>query len=115
MLYIKDIFKACVCSFCENVYEYNSIDINEFIKSLKHFFEEEDLQECLECCTANVAYDAENIENICDNLYLFKYKHFKEDDIVNICKNTFMQTIEIDKTINVEAFVDNLAKSFSQY
>ena len=44
MLYIKDIFKACVCSFCENVYEYNSIDTNEFMKSLKHFLAEEDLQ-----------------------------------------------------------------------
>ena len=115
MLYIKDIFKACVCSFCENVYEYNSIDTNEFMKSLKHFLAEEDLQKCLICCTEDIAYDTENIENICDNLYLFKYKEFKEDDIVNICKHAFMQTIEIDKTINVEAFVDNLAKSFSQY
>ena len=30
MLYIKDIFKACVCSFCENIYEYDSIDSGGF-------------------------------------------------------------------------------------
>ena len=115
MLYIKDIFKAGVCSFCENIYEYNSIDTNEFMKSLKYYLKEKNLQECLECCTADVAYDTENIENICDNLYVLKYKQFKEDDIVNICKNAFIQTIEIDKTINVEAFVDNLTKCFSKY
>ena len=33
MLYIKDIFKACVCSFCENIYEYDSIDEKDFIES----------------------------------------------------------------------------------
>ena len=47
MLYIKDIFKACVCSFCENIYEYNSIDEKDFIRSFKLFCMEDDLQSCL--------------------------------------------------------------------
>ena len=34
MFNIKEIFKASVCSFCENIYEYNSIDEEDFIKSL---------------------------------------------------------------------------------
>ena len=37
MLYIKDIFKACVCRFCENIYEYDSIDEKDFIESFNHF------------------------------------------------------------------------------
>ena len=72
MFNIKEIFKASVCSFCENIYEYNSIDEQEFIKSLRVFLQEEDLQGCLELCTSEISYDIENIENICDNLYLLK-------------------------------------------
>ena len=56
MLYIKDIFKACVCSFCENIYEYNSIDEKDFIESLKSFCNEVDLQNCLETCTFEINY-----------------------------------------------------------
>ena len=51
MFNIKEIFKASVCSFCENIYEYNSIDEQDFIKSLRVFLQEEDLQGCLELCT----------------------------------------------------------------
>lgn len=113
MFNIKEIFKASVCSFCENIYEYNSIDEEDFIKSLKYFLQEENLQNCLEVCTSEIAYDTDNIENVCDNLYLLKYRHFEERDIIDVCKNAYLQTLERDKTINVEAFVDNLAKDFS--
>ena len=113
MFNIKEIFKASVCSFCENIYEYNSIDEQEFIKYLRVFLQEEDLQGCLELCTSEISYDIENIENICDNLYLLKYKQFEERDIIDVCKNAYWLTLEKDKTINVEAFVDNLAKAFS--
>ena len=113
MFNIKEIFKASVCSFCENIYEYNSIDEGNFIKSFKYFLHEEDLQDCLEVCTSEIAYDIENIENVCNNLYLLKYKQFEERDIIDICKKAYCLTLEKDKTINVEAFVDNLAKAFS--
>ena len=113
MFNIKEIFKASVCSFCENIYEYNSIDERDFIKSFKYFLHEEDLQGCLEVCTSEIAYDIDNIENVCDNLYLLKYKQFEERDIIDVCKNAYWLTLEKDKTINVEAFVDNLTKAFS--
>ena len=69
MFNIKEIFKASVCSFCENIYEYNSIDEGDFIKSLKYFLQEEDLQGCLEVCTSEIAYDINNIENVCEIVY----------------------------------------------
>lgn len=112
MFNIKEIFKASVCSFCENIYKYNSIDEKEFIKSLRIFLQEEDLQGCLELCTLEIAYDIDNIENVCNNLYLLKYKQFEERYIIDVCKNAYLLTLEKDKTINVEAFVDNLAKTF---
>lgn len=112
MLYIKDILKASVCSFCENIYEYNSIEEKEFIKLLKSFLREDDLQECLELCTSDIAYDIENIENICDNLYLLKNKKFEESNIIDICQKAYSRTLDKDKTINIEAFVDNLVQEF---
>lgn len=114
MLYIKDIFKACVCSFCDNIYEYDSIDDKDFIGSFKSFCNEVDLQNCLEACTSETNYDIENINNICDNLPFSKYKNFEIKDIIEICKNSYKNTIEKDKTINIEAFVDNLAKEFTK-
>ena len=114
MLYIKDIFKACVCSFCENIYEYDSIDEKDFIESLKSFCNEVDLQNCLETCTSETNYDIENINNICDSLSISKYKNFEINDVIDTCKNAYKNTIEKDKTINIEAFVDNLAKEFTK-
>ena len=113
MFNIREIFKASICSFCENIYEYNTLDENEFIKYLRDFLLDENLDDDLEYCTSEIAYDTGNIENICDNLYLLKNKCFEEDQIINICKNAYLQTLQNDKTINVEAFVDNLSKEFS--
>ena len=114
MLYIKDIFKACVCSFCENIYEYDSIDEKDFIESFKSFCNEIDLQNCLEACTSETNYDIENINNICDDLPSSKCKNFEINDVIDTCKNSYKNTIEKDKTINIEAFVDNLAKEFTK-
>lgn len=112
MLYIKDIFKACICSFCENIYEYYSIDEEHFIKYFKLFCTEEDLQDCLEIHTSNIAYDIGNIDNVCDNLQILSHKNFEINDIIDKCMNAYKNTIERDKTINIEAFVDNLYEEF---
>lgn len=110
---IKDIFKASVCSFCENIYEYDSIDEKDFVKELKYFFTEDDLQDCLEACTEDVTYDIVNIDNICrDKLYILEYKKFDTENVTNNCINAFRKTLGEDKTINVEAFVDNLTNEF---
>ena len=114
MLYIKDIFKACVCSFCDNIYEYDSIDDKDFIESFKSFCNEIDLQTCLETCTSEINYDIENIDNVCGSLPIYRYKCFEISDILDVCNNAYRNTIEKDKTINVEAFVDNLAKEFTK-
>lgn len=115
MLYINDIFKASVCSFCENIYEDNSLDENEFVKYLKDFFQEEDLEECLKYCTSEVIYDTKNIDNACNNILLPKYKLFKEMDVIEPCKRAYLKTLKEDKTINVEAFVDNLTQKFLEH
>lgn len=114
MLSIKDIFKVCVCSFCINIYEYNSIDEEEFMNYFRMFCKEEDLQECLEITTSDVSYDIENINNVCDNLLISHFKEFEIFEIEEQCLTAFKNTIYKDKTISVEAFVDNLAKEFQK-
>lgn len=114
MFNIKKIFQASICGFCKNIYEYNSIDTGEFIEYLKSFLIDENLQINLGYSTSDVLYDIANIENICDNLYYLKNKYFKEADVIAICKKAYLQTLDNDKTINVEAFVDNLSNEFSQ-
>lgn len=112
MLYIKDIFKACVCSFCENIYEYYSIDEEDFIKYFKMFCTEEDLQSCLEFCTSDITYDIGDIDNVCNNLRVLSHRNFEINDVIDNCIKAYKNTIERDKTINIEAFVDNLYKEF---
>ena len=38
--------------------------------------------------------------------------NFEIIDVIEKCKNAFPKTIKIDKTINIEAFVYNLACEF---
>ena len=43
-----------------------------------------------------------------------KYKNFEINDVIDTCNDAYKNTIEKDKTINIEAFVDNLAKEFTK-
>jgi hypothetical protein len=58
-------------------------------------------------------YDTGNIENMCNKC---RYKN-KDLDYVNIltsCRLAYIQTITKDKTIDAEAFVDNIVKEFNK-
>ena len=114
MLCIKDIFRACVCSFCTIIYEYDSLEEDEFIAYFRMFCKEEDLQESLRITTSAVLYDIENINNVCDSLLISHFRKFESYEIEEQCLTAFKNTIRKDKTINVEAFVDNLAREFNK-
>lgn len=108
---IREIMQIGVCSFCENIYEYESLEEDEFNNFVNIFLTEEDLQENLERSTADIAYDIGNIENIYES-NLNKYKNYNTNELKIICNKAFKRTVDEDKTINVEAFVDNLIKEF---
>lgn len=114
MLCINDIFNACVCSFCTNIYEYDSIDEGDFIAYFRMFCKEEDLQECLRITTSGVLYDIENINNVCDSLLISHFKKIESYEIEEQCLAAFNKTVNKDKSINVEVFVDNLAREFNK-
>ena len=70
---LKNVIIACICSYCENIYEYNTIDSNKFVNLLKYFLTEDNLEDCLETCIHYTKLDCKYIDNICnDNLNLFK-------------------------------------------
>ncbi len=113
MWYIKEIMKASVCSFCETIYEYESLEVTEFIEGVRRFINEINLDDCLEACMDNVKYDIKNIDNICnDALYLLERKGFEIKDVLKSCDKAFRKTLYVDNTINIEAFVDNMAAEF---
>lgn len=115
MWYIKEILKASICSFCETVYEYESLQKIEFIDGVKRFLNENNLDDCLIACTEGIAYDIENIDNIYrDNLYDIKFKSLEENVIIDICEKAFSNTIEVEKTTNVESFIDNIANELKE-
>ena len=114
MVYIKDIFKASVCSFCDNIYEYNSLNENKFVKHFQSYLLEEDLQGCLEMCTSEIEFDMKIIEKVCDELYLQSYNHFEIEDIIEDCKNAYLKTIGKDKTLDIKAFINNLSEVYSK-
>ena len=115
MWYIKEILKASVCSFCETVYEYQSLNISEFLEGVRNFLREEDLEDCLATCSENITYDIKNIDNICDDImYLLNKKKFEFNDISKCCEKAFRKTLYVDNTINVEAFVDNITTELNK-
>ena len=92
--------------YFEDIVTHEILHIFQYNKNQKKYEIKDDLYKIL-------SKIRKNIENICDNLYLLNYKQFEERDIIDVCKNAYWLTLEKDKTINVEAFVDNLAKVFS--
>lgn len=108
---IRNIMQIGVCSFCENIYQYDSLDEKEFENYVECFINEEFIEDCLERSTDGVIYDIENIENIYES-NSNRYKKYNTEELKSICIKAFRRTIDEDKTINVEAFVENLIKEF---
>lgn len=109
---IKDILKASACSFYENIYEYYSLDVDKFLENLNSFLLELDLQSRLDTSNVGLIYDIKNIDNICNNTK-FRRDSFEYDQIVDGCRAAYLHTLKCAKTINIESFVDNLAKEFT--
>ena len=108
---IKDILKANVCAFCEIIYAAESLDEDEFLESLNSFLIENDLERYLIEYTADVAYDIDDIDNICRDIEFYR-KSFEFNEIIDYSRVAHYNTLNVDKTINVEAFVDNLIEEF---
>ncbi len=113
MYNLKTILEASVAGFCETIYTYESLDVEEFCKSVDSLLIEPDVHSVLQEYLMDIAFDVVYIENSYNN-FREKRKSLSFDVALFVCRTAFTRTLEIDKTINVEAFVDNVMLSFSE-
>lgn len=58
-------------------------------------------------------YDLDDIKNI-SNKSNYKNKELNYIEIIDCCRQAFIKTITVDKTINAEAFIDNIVNEFNK-
>lgn len=108
----KTILEASVASFCETIYTYESLDSEEFGRTLFDLLVSTDLHAILVEDCMDIDFDIMYIQNVYNNSK-WKNESFETDKVMNYCLVAFDYTTTVDKTINVEAFVDNLVQNFS--
>ena len=113
MYSIEKILKSSICAFSEVVYDCDTLEEGIFYRALDSYLLETDIDKCLETSTASSEYDTGNIKELLNNTEL-KSKSYEYDTIIANCKKAFSDTIFKDKTINLEAFIDNLVKEFKR-
>ena len=113
MTEIKRAIISNVCSFYEVVHEELSLNEREFAYRVDTMLVEIlNLEEYIQQSDIGTIYDIEEINEISKNIKL--KKKYTDEEIIKIGTKAFAQTIEKDKTINVEAFVDNLVKELKR-
>lgn len=110
---VKEILEASVCAFCKNTFDYYSLDDDEFIKILKDFLIDRNLKALLHEYASEVDYDIENLNNI-SKVAKCRNKEFNYMDIAKYCRIAYIYTINNEKSINLEAFVDNVIKELDK-
>ncbi len=110
---LENILKASICAFCENTFDNYSLEEEEFIEALDYYINDNNYEERLQEYAYKIDYDFENIINIA-NESKYKNKNWDYINIMNCCRIAYINTITNDKTINAEAFVDNVIKELNK-
>ena len=105
MYNVKDVIKSAICGFHETVHEQYDLDVEEFLKSMDYYLVEETPEYYFENSDLGYEYDIDSLKT-----YRFKQREIDTAEATSIAYAAFEQTINVDKTINIEAFVDNLIK-----
>ena len=113
MYSIEKILKSSICAFSEVVYDCDTLEEGVFYRALDGYLLETNIDKCLEECTASSEYDIGNIKELINNTEL-KSKSYEYDTVIANCRKSFSDTIFKDRTINLEAFIDNLVKEFKR-
>ena len=113
MYSIEKILKSSICAFSEVVYDCDTLEEGIFYRALDSYLLETDIDKSLETSTASSEYDIGNIKELINNTEL-KSKSYEYDTVIANCRKSFSDTIFKDRTINLEAFIDNLVKEFKR-
>jgi len=110
---IENILNASLCAFGQNTFDLYSLEEEEFIRALDYFLNEFNLESMLEDYTYEFDYDIDAIKKAKQRIKC-KNMDFDYVGIMNCCRQAYVKTIFEDKTIDAEAFVDNLVKEFNK-
>ena len=110
---LRTILKASICAFGQPIFDMHSLEDDEFYRALDSYLNDNDIDEMLNDYAYEFDYDIVDIKNKCENAS-YKNKEFGYIDIMNCCRPDFYKTITEDKTIDVEAFIDNILKEFKK-
>ncbi len=110
---IKNILEANICAFGQTLFDMHSLEDDEFYRALESYLIDNNLDDMLEEYSYELEYDINDIKNKC-NKSSNKNKEWDYIDIMNCCRVAFIKTITRDKTIDVEAFIDNILDEFNK-
>lgn len=106
---IKEILKANICAFGETIFDQFSLDDADFAEALDFNITSNNYETSFEEYVYQLQYDRGDIDNQVSTLKN-KNKDYDYLEIMNIGRKAFINTITDDKTINAEAFIDNIIK-----
>lgn len=110
---LKDILEANICAFGQTIFDVFSLEEDEFSRALDYYLTDNNFEEMLEEYAYQFDYDLVDIENI-TNKSNYKNKEWNYIDIMDCCKQSFIKTITVDKTIDSEAFIDNIVNELNK-
>lgn len=110
---LKNILKANICAFGQTIFDMHSLEDDEFYRALDSYLNDNNIDEMLNDYAYEFDFDIDEIQNKCNNSNC-KNKEWKYLDIMSCCRPAFFKTITEDKTIDVEAFIDNIVNEFNK-
>lgn len=110
---LKNILEANICAFGQTIFDMHSLEDDEFTRALDSYLNDTDCNEMVEEYAYTFDYDKVDIQNKCNNSG-YKNKEWDYLDIMNCCRPAFFKTITKDKTIDAEAFIDNIINEFDK-
>ena len=110
---LEDVLKASLCAFGQTIFDMFTLEEDEFSRALNFYITDNNFEELLENYAYDFEYDLDDIENKCKNIN-YENKDWDYMDIINCCNSAYFKTITQDKTINVEALIDNILRKFNK-
>jgi len=110
---LKNILEANICAFGQTIFDMHSLEDDEFARALDYYLNDDSSDDMLEEYAYEFDYDIVDMQNKCDSSG-YDNKEWDYLDIMNCCRPAFIKTINEDKTIDAEAFIDNIVNEFSK-
>ena len=110
---LKNILEANICAFGQTIFDMFSLENDEFSRALDYYITDNNFEEVLEEYAYQFEYDLYDIKNKCDNCS-YENKEWNYMDIMDCSNTAFLKTTTKDKTIEIEALIDNIVDEFNK-